>query len=331
MPTGGLALLQEGAQLRERALALRTMVRQAQPDNPAIDDPTFSHICQQLKLALAKEEEGRLLLAAADTDEDAQPSAAPANGSQHEGIATAAAVTAFVLPLGMVTLNAAIAAGPYLGADVGANMLGLPPASVRVRAVLRRDSKGIFRLVLRDDARGIYIFGIDESDAADERERLCEGDYVASIDALPVIHSATAATAAADGPLAQLTLEQVKQHIRDAAESITIEVWREEIRPAAERVLEYNRTVIEEVKKVAGPALEAFQGPKPEGALAQQQGEEEQRQWQRSLPQSLPQPPAQIETPAATPSLQGTPRITQSSPAGAAPAVAMPPMTDLLS
>lgn len=47
-----------------------------------------------------------------------------------------------------------------------------------VRAVLRRDGRGLFRILFKENSGGIYISKLPFSDAADERGLLCEGDYV---------------------------------------------------------------------------------------------------------------------------------------------------------
>lgn len=51
-------------------------------------------------------------------------------------------------------------------------------ASLFVSAQLRRDREGLFKLVLREDAAGVYIGKLPPSDVKDDRVLLVEGDYV---------------------------------------------------------------------------------------------------------------------------------------------------------
>ena len=60
-----------------------------------------------------------------------------------------------------------------------------PPSDEPVRAVLRRDSGGLFKLLLKESAQGIFIGRLVASDAAgDERAKLREGDVVTSLNGL---------------------------------------------------------------------------------------------------------------------------------------------------
>ncbi|KOO23846.1 hypothetical protein Ctob_000777 [Chrysochromulina tobinii] len=70
--------------------------------------------------------------------------------------------------------------------ELAASVGGAPaPAGSTVRAVLRRDSGGLFKLGLREGAGGVLIGRLPLSDAeGDERTRLCEGDLVLAINGL---------------------------------------------------------------------------------------------------------------------------------------------------
>ena len=272
------SLLYEAAQIRARALTLRQLTLQAQPGNPLLDDAIFNHIVHQLRDALVKEEDARQMqLAEERASRQQQTTAAAAGQSQLQDdastsadgpppVATAAALTAVALPLGMVTLGSAIAAAPYLGVDLE-RPLGLRAARARVSATLRRDSGGKFRLLLREDEAGVYIFAAEESDAEDDRALLKEGDYVATIDGFPVraaqqasqppAGDRTAASPASANPVVgSWSLDEVKEHVRRAATSVIVEVWREEIRPTAQRLGEFQEQVFSEVKKIGDSASE---------------------------------------------------------------------------
>ena len=220
------SLLAEAARRRERALALRKMVLQ-QTDTPCLDDRTFEHVARELACALAMEADGHRLLAEESGGAAAPPevaSTAHEDGDSAKPLAVAAAVTAWALPLGMVTLGSAIAAAPHIGVDM-TSPLGLPSARGNVRASLRRDSAGLFRILLREDGRGVYVFGLEESDAGDDRSLLVEGDYLVSIDGVPV-------AAGGGGPAGEerrgaLGLDEAKARIRDAPTSVSLEVSRE--------------------------------------------------------------------------------------------------------
>lgn len=97
--------------------------------------------------------------------------------------------------------------------------LAMPPFPVSsrfgtslVRIALRRDSSGMFRLVLKRDAHGdVYIGVLAPSDSGDERGMAKEGEYVHSIDGMTV---------------ADIGFEGLLQHIKTAPELIVLEVER---------------------------------------------------------------------------------------------------------
>lgn len=105
------------------------------------------------------------------------PSPAAAAESDYRPLLTAAALgTAWVLPGGLALGAAAIAVAPHLGIDPDGS------ARQRVRATLRRDSQGLFKMVIKEDVAGLFIASIYPSDADDERDRLRMGDRLRAID-----------------------------------------------------------------------------------------------------------------------------------------------------
>jgi len=100
------------------------------------------------------------------------------------------------------------------GYDAGMHTDNSAEEVPRVRATLRRDSGGLFRMVLkRDEAGDVYIGALPPSDAADERAYLCAGEYIRSIDGV------TAADVGFHG---------LQQHVKSALQSIVLEVERTE-------------------------------------------------------------------------------------------------------
>eukprot|EP00962_Isochrysis_galbana_P021138 scaffold6230_cov127-Isochrysis_galbana.AAC.2 len=82
----------------------------------------------------------------------------------------------------------------------------------RICAMLRRDSKGKFRLILKRDERGdVYVGTLQASDSKDERDTVREGDYIRSIDGVTV---------------ADVGFHGLLQHVKDARDSIVLEVDR---------------------------------------------------------------------------------------------------------
>ena len=179
-------------------------------------------------------------------------------------ILTTAAVAALtVLPMGLTVGAAALTAAPYLGID--------PDGTARrhVCAVLKRDSDGRFGLLLKEDERGIFIATLLETDVSDERAVLRVGDRLRALNGdLVRATEQEAEQAAAGEPNAQrptsaptlqaagtpasapLSLDDAKQLVRSADESITVEVFRREVRPAAERLLECKDRVMGDAQRV---------------------------------------------------------------------------------
>jgi hypothetical protein len=90
-------------------------------------------------------------------------------------ILTAAALgTAFALPGGMMLGAAGVAVAPYLGIDPH----GTAMRARLVRATLRRDTTGRFNFELREDATGIFIAQLHQSDVTDERSHLAVRDVM---------------------------------------------------------------------------------------------------------------------------------------------------------
>lgn len=272
------ALLEEAQRLRERALQHRALVLQSQ-STPVLDDATFEHVRSMLELANEKELQARRALADEQHQQQVYELEAPAPVSEPAS-ASAAVVTAVALPGGMMLGAAAIAVAPYVGLDPAASF-GLPSARGRVSATIRRDCDGRFKIALREDGGGTFISSLHATDAdGDERARLKEGDYLFAIDGARVrsdparmavddseAHSATApavappaarsadssrdagasssADASSDGVL--LGCEDVKARVRDAAGAITLEVWREGVRPVVERLSEFHERSLSEV------------------------------------------------------------------------------------
>ena len=279
--------MKESRQLRERALELRKLVLRSTA-LPALDDATFAHIVAQLELANERAEQGRQCLAeeaASAAAAEGRFLAAKSSSEATPPMLTMASIAAIALPLGVVSMSAALAAGPAVGVDIAPH-LGLSSARRRVRATLRRDAMGRFGVVLREDDGGVYIAKLLESDdmADDERGVLLEGDYVCSLDgaavrtphgtvaasetspdAAGVTAAALDAAAAPPSSSAPLTLEEAKARLRDAAEGITIEVWRETIRPVGERLGELNTQVTSEVGRL-GTAVSNMAKPHLERA-----------------------------------------------------------------
>lgn len=84
--------------------------------------------------------------------------------------------------------------------------------AVPARAVLRRDAKGLFKLVLKEGSEGVYIGRLHASDAeGDERALLCEGDVILSINGLQP---------------QSMKFEDLKQYVRDCPGALHIEVDR---------------------------------------------------------------------------------------------------------
>ena len=277
-----VALLADAHRLRSRALEHRKLVLQASA-SPLLDDATFTHIVKLLMEANELEARARRLAQPAEDmpspatepgEDDDGSCAAPVSGST-----SAATVAAVLLPGGMMLGAAALAAAPYLGVDPSGSF-GLQPARARARATLRRDGHGRFGVALREEDGGVRISSLHASDAAgDERIRLREGDYLYAIDGVRVRSppSLTASEArheqapptpaavamAASGPGDGVRppvpdggvsgdglwdAEAVRAHIRNAPTSVTLEVWREAIRPATERLGEFHSKSVEEVQ-----------------------------------------------------------------------------------
>ncbi|KAL1503802.1 hypothetical protein AB1Y20_012270 [Prymnesium parvum] len=76
-----------------------------------------------------------------------------------------------------------------------------------VRATLRRDAKGVFGILLKRGEGGVYIARLQQSEAADERALLHEGDLVRRVDG-QAIHD----------------LEEAKRLVRQAGGAVTLEV-----------------------------------------------------------------------------------------------------------
>ena len=168
-------------------------------------------------------------------------------------LTTAAAAAATVLPGGWALGAAAVTAAPYLGFD--------PDGTARrhVLATLRRDpQKRAFGLLLKEDEAGIVIAALMESQAEDERSKLRVGDHVRALNGALVrtqvtdrptaTSSVTVPDDGAQQPL--LTLDEAKDLVRGCAESVVVEVFRLEVRPAAERLMESKDRVMSDVQKV---------------------------------------------------------------------------------
>ena len=155
---------------------------------------------------------------------------------------------AAVLPGGVTVGAAAIAAAPYLGIDPS----GQAHHRVRTRAMLRRDSSGKYRLQLQENVHGrVSIAQLLWSDAQDDRGRLQVGDELTMIDGVSLRpqmegNAAGIGTSAATSPSASSTeaphgsisLDAAKDLVRAAGETMLLEVAREEVRPALDRLLE---------------------------------------------------------------------------------------------
>jgi hypothetical protein len=174
---------------------------------------------------------------------------------------------AVALPAGVTLGVGAISAAPYLGID--------PDGSARapVRATLKRDSAGRFLFqVQKGDGGEIFISSLLESDAADERSRLVVGDRLRSVDGRLVLSAEqrqekrrqqqTLIEGLSDEGPASLDVDEVKQLVRAAGESVLVEVWREDIRPVVDRLQE-TRTMLENdvarVAHLAKPVLDSSQ------------------------------------------------------------------------
>ena len=107
------------------------------------------------------------------------------------------------------------------------------------------------------------------SDVADEREQLERGDRIHSIDGACVAAPPTSAPPS-DGQSSShnlsleeakstgLSLEEAKRLVRASGASVTVEVWREEVRPMSERLLETKAHLEGELKSaldIASPGL----------------------------------------------------------------------------
>ncbi|KAL3927419.1 MAG: hypothetical protein SGPRY_002832 [Prymnesium sp.] len=91
-----------------------------------------------------------------------------------------------------------------------------------VRAVLRRDGRGLFRILFKENSGGIYISKLPFSDAADERGLLHNFSTAAC-----VLRGAQFMVRSIDGKFAiAIGLEQMIQHVREAGSSLTVEVFR---------------------------------------------------------------------------------------------------------
>ena len=97
--------------------------------------------------------------------------------------------------------------------ELAASAGGAPaPAGSTVRAVLRRDSGGLFKLGLREGAGGVLIGRLPLSDAeGDERTRLCEGDLVLTINGLRTN---------------TMSFEQLRSYVKECPGALHLEVRR---------------------------------------------------------------------------------------------------------
>ena len=156
----------------------------------------------------------------------APPAAAPAaeSASREEGdsirplLTTVGAATLWALPGGLVTGAAVIAAAPHLGIDFDGK------ASRPIRATLRRDFAGRFNFMLKEDADGLFVAVLLESEAIipDDRSSLLVGDRVRSLDDQLVRAAASARRAAPSMSAAEppheaqegMGLEEAKAHVR---------------------------------------------------------------------------------------------------------------------
>eukprot|EP00965_Chrysotila_dentata_P020045 663374-Pleurochrysis_carterae.AAC.5 len=89
--------------------------------------------------------------------------------------------------------------------------LDMNTARSYVRAVLRRDANGLFRLGLKEDSGGVYIAALPESEVEDERELLRVGDYIRALDGQAVV---------------LWKLDEAKEYVRTTALPLTVEVFR---------------------------------------------------------------------------------------------------------
>ena len=153
---------------------------------------------------------------------------------------TAAGVIAAVALPGGVTLGAAaIAAAPHLGIDP----LGDGSAYRRVCATLRRDDVGQFGFVIREDEAGLYLASIHANVQPDfdERALLREGDRLYSLDGAQVravrdVASEERSSAVEAAAALGIGLDDARKLVRASGAAITVEVYREEVRPLSERL-----------------------------------------------------------------------------------------------
>ena len=97
--------------------------------------------------------------------------------------------------------------------ELAASAGGAPaPIGSTVSAVLRRDSGGLFKLVLREGAGGVLIGRLPPSDAeGDERTRLCEGDLVLAINGLRT---------------STMSFEELRSYVKECPGALHLEVRR---------------------------------------------------------------------------------------------------------
>ena len=93
-----------------------------------------------------------------------------------------------------------------------------PAAAGALRARLRRDAKGQFKIVVKQDGGGIYLSTLAPTDAHDDRQSLRVHDYLLRIGGEPV---------------AEMSLAAVKETIRVAGPVLELEVARPEGAPDA--------------------------------------------------------------------------------------------------
>ena len=184
------------------------------------------------------------------------PSPSDAMSLLRAGVAGAAVL----LPGGVTVGAAAIAAAPYLGIDPS----GQAHHRVRTRAMLRRDSSGKYRLQLQENVHGrVSIAQLLWSDAQDDRGRLQVGDELTMIDGVSLRpqmegNAAGIGTSAATSPSASSTeaphgsisLDAAKDLVRAAGETMLLEVAREEVRPALDRLLETKSALEADAQKL---------------------------------------------------------------------------------
>jgi hypothetical protein len=133
----------------------------------------------------------------------------------------------------------------------------------RIKASLLRDSRGQFKIQVREDECGIYLDVIAPTDVSDDRHKLAERDYLVSLQRHKVEELTLAAVRSMIRDAGSIVEMEVRRYVTEASEAAWAEqlAWAERERREQSQLERYQQSVQQYVEQPHHPAV--HQQPQP--------------------------------------------------------------------